>query len=131
MKIPSDRKIHNAGCFSAWLRNDGIGYSLVTAGSEVNLEDAEAGVEIIRSLDKGRQIPIIVDIRRIKSISKEARKHFAADRVRPSATAVGLLISSSVSRVIGNFFVQLNKPKVPTRIFNRPEEASEWLSRYK
>ena len=38
-----------------------------------------------------------------------------------------LVVGSPVSRVIGNFFVGLNRPKYPLRLFDDQEFATAWL----
>jgi hypothetical protein len=41
--------------------------------------------------------------------------------------AVALLMGSPVSRVLGNLYLGLNKPPIPTRLFTSEEEAKVWL----
>ncbi len=41
-----------------------------------------------------------------------------------------LLIGSPVSRVIGNFFMGLNKPIYPTKLFTDPQKAIRWLQTF-
>jgi hypothetical protein len=40
---------------------------------------------------------------------------------------VALLVGSPMSRAIGNFFIGLNKPLIPTRLFVSEPEALAWL----
>ena len=71
-----------------------------------------------------------IDMTAISEISKEARDYFANERTASIQRATALLISSPVSRVIGNFFMGLNKPISPTRLFTDPREAIKWLQTY-
>lgn len=107
------------------------GYILtkVKAGSEIRLEDAEGNTETVISLSKGSNFPILVDLREIKSISKEARDHFSMRGRKPNVTAIAMLVNSPVSKIIGNFFLGLNKPTVPTRLFTSQREAKNWISK--
>lgn len=43
---------------------------------------------------------------------------------------MALLIGSPVSRMIGNFFLGINRLRVPVRLFSDEAEALEWLKRY-
>ena len=43
------------------------------------------------------------------------------------ARATALLTSSPVSKTIGNFFMGLNKPLSPTRLFTNSDKAIQWL----
>ena len=70
---------------------------------------------------------VLVDMTKVTEISKEARDYFANERTASIQRATALLIASPVSRVIGNFFMGLNKPISPTRLFTDPHRAVEWL----
>jgi hypothetical protein len=82
----------------------------VKPGSEISREDAKENTEAVIRLSGGKNFPILVDLRQIKSISKEARDHFSMRGRKPHITAIAMLVNSPVSRIIGNFFLGLNKP---------------------
>ena len=46
---------------------------------------------------------------------------------RRARVAIALLVGSPLSRVIGNFFVGLNRSTFPLRLFTSEEEAIAWL----
>ena len=46
------------------------------------------------------------------------------------ATAVALVVDTPVSRVLGNFYLGLSKPHIPSRLFNDEAEALDWLKRF-
>ena len=73
---------------------------------------------------------VLIDMTAITEISKEARDYFANERTASIQRATALLINSPVSRVIGNFFMGLNKPITPTRLFTDPDKAIQWLHTY-
>ena len=70
-----------------------------------------------------------MDVRstQVTEIAKEARDYFANERTAAIQRATALLTNSPVSRVIGNFFMGLNKPISPTKLFTDPQRAIEWL----
>ena len=72
--------------------------------------------------------PCLVLMGETRGIERDARTYFAHhdDNARVT-TLAALVIGSPVSRVIGNFFIGLSKPKFPTRLFNDVEEAETWL----
>jgi hypothetical protein len=70
---------------------------------------------------------IFNDMREIRSITREARLFASSADAIQVVKAVALLIGSPVSRVIGNFFLGINKPPYPTRIFTSEAEALSWL----
>ena len=89
--------------------------------------DAQERVRDILGKAKTR---VLIDMAAISEISKEARDYFANERTASIQRATALLISSPASRIIGNFFMGLNKPISPTRLFTDPREAIKWLHTY-
>jgi hypothetical protein len=110
-----------------WLAKDSIGRYVAIPGAEVTLADAEEIHHAIVDLYHGDTHPLLVDIRDVKSASREARQYFAGGRDIETTTAVALLVRSPVSRVIGNFFLGLNKPQFPIRTFDSEADALAWL----
>ena len=89
-------------------------------------ENIDAQERIRNSMNK-EKTRVIIDMCAVFEISKEARDYFANERTASIQRATALLIGSAVSRIIGNFFLGLNKPITPTRLFTDPEEAIKWL----
>ena len=116
--------------FTTTLDKRGFILSKVHPGSEIGLNEAKGNTQAVIDISGGANYPIFVDIREIKSISKEARDHFSMRGRKPNVTAIAMLVSSPLSRIIGNFFLGLNKPVVPTRMFTSETEAITWMIRY-
>ncbi len=76
---------------------------------------------------KREKTRVLIDMTSTTEISKEARDYFANERTASIQRATALLIGSPVSRVIGNFFMGLNRPVSPTRLFTDPQKAIQWL----
>ncbi len=74
--------------------------------------------------------PMIIDIKSIKSISKSSRDFLASEKGSEGIIAAAFLIDSSLGRVLGNFFIQINKPLKPTKIFTDEIKAKKWLAQY-
>jgi len=99
-------------------------------GDQVNGEFARENIDAQESVRDGlnkAKIRVLIDMTAVTEISKEARDYFANERTASVQRATALLIGSPVSRVIGNFFLGLNKPISPTRLFTDSEEAIQWL----
>ena len=101
--------------------------SRVAPLAEVELEHARENTRVVRELSGDEVYPILIDIRKIRSISKEARDHFAMRDRKPGVVAIAMLVSSPLSQIIGNFFLGLNQPAVPARMFNDKLKAEEWI----
>lgn len=118
-------------CYFTWMGEDGIARTKVKAGSEVVLEDAQENSLVINSFYVDRKFPLMIDARGIKSISRDARNFFTTNGRETNTLAFGILIDSSISKVVGNFFLGINKPAVPTKLFQDEINAEEWLQKFK
>jgi hypothetical protein len=97
------------------------------AGAEVTLADARDNVALCLRMNAGKRRPVLVDLRVVKSQTADARAYLAGPEGSEVCQAVALLIGSPLSRVMGNFYLGLNKPEVPTRLFTSEQEAQAWL----
>ena len=113
--------------FETTLDPRGFILSRVAPLAEIELDHAQQNTRVVRELSGDQVYPILVDIRKIRSISKEARDHFAMRDRKPGVIAIAMLVSSPLSRIIGNFFLGLNHPAVPTRMFTDRDKAEEWI----
>jgi SpoIIAA-like len=110
------------------LGSDGIARIRYEVGDIVNEDRARATIVELKSLTSGKRLPVLVDIRKMKSVTREARVVFgnAAD----AFSALALLADSPRTQLIANFFIGLSRPKVPTQMFTDEEKALTWLRRH-
>ena len=59
-------------------------------------------------------------------MSKETRDVFARQE-RSSVSAIALLLESSLQRTLGNLYLNVSHPTIPTRIFTDERLAVLWL----
>lgn len=110
--------------------NDGIARTKVKPQSEITVKEAKENSDAVNSLHSETNFPLLVDARNIKSMTKDARDHFSMNNRASYVNAFAILIDSPLSKIIGNFFMGLNKPRVPARLFTEEEEALLWLRGY-
>jgi hypothetical protein len=94
---------------------------------DVTVEDMKQFAEDLIKLSGGKKLLIFIDMRKIRSITRDARLFASNAGAIQVVRAVALLIDSPISRVIGNFFLGINKPPYPTRLFTSEVEALSWL----
>lgn len=76
---------------------------------------------------EGKNYPLLVDGRMIKTITKEARDILSSEDAMVNVTVCALVADSMVGTIIGNFFLRINKPALPIKLFTNMEEAKAWL----
>lgn len=111
------------------LDDDGIIRTRMQPGVfDLELADAQDVIRAVTTVSGGVRRPVLVDLRELRSMTRECRKYFAGPETAAAEAAVALLVVSPVGRAVGNFFMGLNKPLVPTRLFTSEPEAMVWLS---
>ncbi|MEO9533600.1 MAG: hypothetical protein ABJF27_09930 [Crocinitomicaceae bacterium] len=116
--------------FVTWMGDDRIVRTVVKPGIDIGISEARKNSEIVNSLIVEGKSPLIVDNRKIKSITKEARDHFSIKDRETNVSAIAIIIGSSLSRMIANFYLGINKPKIPVKLFNSEEKAVKWCKTF-
>jgi hypothetical protein len=62
------------------------------------------------------------------SYTSEARKFAASEEVNKNAIAKAIVAKSLPMRLTAAFFINFNRPSVPTKLFTNEEEAILWLN---
>lgn len=134
MEVPEHAtNVKNLTTYWTWMGTDGIARTKVKPMAEVTLPEAQENSMAVNSFINvtGKKYPLLIDSRNIKSISKEARDYLSIQNRETSITAFAIIIESPLSRIIGNFFMGLNKPSVPARLFTNEPDAVKWLEQHK
>lgn len=109
----------------------GIMHQTYEDNVELYSKDSQAEFEIYRKeYCQKTPRPILVDIRNIKSVSRESRNIYSSQETGELLSAAALLIGNPVSRIIGNFYLGINKTVMPVRMFTSDREAGDWLKNY-
>jgi len=115
---------------SHWLR-DGILISRANSALVMDVDEAREITKIYKALSSLPR-PILVIFSRGGSQSRACRDYFSNDPDHLTTySAVALVAGSPVAKVLANFFMGLNRPQRPTRMFTDPTEARAWLEQFK
>lgn len=121
----------NIRCGKIYWKTDDVLCFEIGKDIYMEVEDAKESAEKIKeiALAKGVKVPLIVDMRQLKGISKAARQ-FYSDDDSPQTKACATLVNSGLTRIIANLFLGLNKPKTPLKLFTAEQPAIEWLGKF-
>lgn len=78
---------------------------------------------------KTKEYPFIIHIESVKKITKEARDYLASEEGCKRVTHSAIIVNNYITKIIGNFFISISKPIIPTKLFNNKEDAISWISR--
>ncbi|MFT2007917.1 hypothetical protein ACMA1I_04515 [Pontibacter sp. 13R65] len=109
---------------------DGILECYVKEIELLDLPAAKVCVQDRLEFIQNKSYPSLFDITKVKKSTKEARD-FMADQGNELVTASAILVTSPVLRMMANFFISVNKPKNPSRMFTDKQAALEWLAQFK
>ncbi len=123
-------KVINTRSGKVWLTEDGIIRQNVVPHTDFTLQDAQETIAAAVKLSEGKPLPMLVDLTGLKSITKEARNYFGKEVTSHNLSAVGLLFTSAVTQVLGNFFLRFNRPEIPVKLFNSETQAIRWLKEF-
>ena len=109
------------------LREAGILQARLFNDVEINLERAKEYHSLVEYLSRSQPHVTLIDITGISSMTPAARKQLQeASSEWGKTIAVALVTNSFTARVIGNFFLSINKPSYPIQIFTDSLVAHQW-----
>jgi hypothetical protein len=109
------------------LRKDGIIQIHYHEGVEINPPLQDRVMKIFIELSGGIKRPFLFTAMEYVTVTKEARSHaIEMESVYP-ALASAVVAHSTAYRIIANFYLKVNKPKTPYKVFSTEAKAVEWL----
>lgn len=115
-------------CFNVYYENGIIITEFLIP--HVEFEHVDLAVKKRLELFGSMNLPMLSDIRRLKSGTREAKLRITEKDAGIGVSAVGVLINSHVQKVIMNFVGQVYKAPTPYKIFTNREKAIAWLRKY-
>lgn len=109
-----------------WLTEPVLGI-YIKGPSSLDTEDTDAIFKAFDVLGVVAPTPLLADIRRLRGVSLGVRTHMSSERAGRYLSRVALVADSPLTRTIGNFFMRLDRPPFPVRIFDGDDEALSWL----
>lgn len=109
------------------LREQGLIQARVLHGVEIDIEKARIYHGLVEHLSHGEPHCTVIDLSGITGITTQARKFLQEVSSEWGKTvAVGLITNSFTSRILANFFLSVNKPSYPIRVFTDALQAKQW-----
>lgn len=94
---------------------------------EMNEAIAQILVDERKKITNERDCYVIIEAGKVKKISKKERDYMASDVATQNLLGAAFILKSPVQKMIGNFFLSFNKPKVKAKIFLNKEDALNWI----
>lgn len=120
----ADMRLSTADGYAEVVQDDGHVRIVLPVGAVITGGIAATAAREFADLTGNSLVPLLLELTGVESLTRTARGIFAAAR---NASAVAVLGSSQVDRVIANFLLGGDLPPCPTRYFSSRDEALEWL----
>jgi len=111
-------------------REDGIMEVVFGDNELLTEENCKELVEAYRSVLRNKKMPILHIAGKYMNVTKEAREFAASEEGLEFSLAEAFVFNSLPHRIIANFYINMNKPNVPTKFFKTKAEAEVWLKTF-
>ena len=128
--IQDYKKIETTTCF-IYKDEQNVIHVIIKDGVVIDYYDALDQYLVIKNLSDNKPALKLIDGRCKWVVQKKGRQFFAGKEVKEKTIARAILVNSAIRKVLLNFFNELNKPEVPTRVFTNYDEAYAWLMQQK
>ena len=129
MKLEPSSESREVECAFLWKLNKHMVLVRYKDGVHLAVEDAKAVIDGCIDLMEGRKFLAVVDARNMGgTLAKKAGDYFAHDeKFNSYLAAQALVVNDLAIKLIARFFIKLNEPIRPTKIFEDIEDAMVWL----
>ena len=111
-----------------FVRDDGCVVTRIRTGAQQSLADAQENLSATIAACGVERRPLLVDISRCLPLEPEVRHFYTGEILVRSFLALGLLVEASpFGRMMGNVYLRIARPGIPTRLFAQEATALEWL----
>jgi len=113
-----------------YLRADGIMHLIISPEKEETVELAKKMVKKMGEMVNYRPVPVLARHEEFALPGKANRDFWANADSCPYSKADAFIINSTAMKLIANFYLSINKPQRPTRMFTTEEDAIKWLKTF-
>lgn len=130
MKTAVKTEVKKFENYSILIREDGIVQIEIIPDSEISVDEIIEGTNFVLERLDSIKAPVLFIANEFSLPSKESREYLAKKESLPYSLADAYVINSFPQKIAANFYLKVNKPARPTKMFNNKEDALIWLKTY-
>jgi hypothetical protein len=96
---------------------------------EIFIEDLHQILDAQKELS-GQRLPILIYGGKYSTTNVEVLKYISKNENMPYSKASAFVTNSISQKLLGNFYLKIQRPERPTRFFNNKQDANSWLKQY-
>ncbi len=108
------------------LRSDGIVHVHYAKDTTLDIQLQHNNRALFKDITQNKKLKFLFTADEGFTLSKEAREK-AKLEINPSVSAYAIVASNLAYRIIANFVLKVNRPKVPFKLFGSIADAVKWL----
>jgi hypothetical protein len=116
--------------YSILIREDGIVQIEIIPDSEISVDEIIEGTNFVLERLGSIKAPVLFIANEFSLPSKESREYLAKKESLPYSIADAYVINSFPQKIAANFYLKVNKPTRPSKIFTNTNEAIKWLKTF-
>lgn len=109
------------------LKSDGIVYVVFKDNTTLDIDLQIEMLNVYNEITRGTLTPFLFEAKDGVEITKEARHNAIVMEDKTPCKVTAVIVQNIAYAMIANFYMKFNKPKRPFKVFNKREEAIEWL----
>jgi hypothetical protein len=107
---------------------DGVVTVRIQPGVHQSMANAEENLGAALGERDGRRRPLLIDMRGARPLDAEVRHFYSGQVLIDGFLALGLLVDANPLGVtMGNVYLRVARPGIPTRLFTSEDRAHDWL----
>ena len=99
----------------------------VTQNITIGKAEAIQITDQIGVLTNGKKYPVLMTGHEFAQVDKEGREYSASEAGLRFTIADAIIVKNLAQKILAGFYLRINKPRKPTRVFKNENEAIEWL----
>jgi len=107
---------------------DGVLSVHIRTGAAQSIANARENLSAALEMGAGQRRPLLVDISEALPLDAEVRHYYSGQVLVDGFTALAMVIHASpLGRMMGNVYLRVARPGIPTRLFHEHGDARAWL----
>ena len=107
---------------------DGVLSVHIRTGAAQSIANARENLSAALEMAAGQRRPLLVDISEALPLDAEVRHYYSGQVLVDGFTALAMVIHASpLGRMMGNVYLRVARPGIPTRLFHEHAGARAWL----
>ena len=111
---------------------DGVLSVHIRTNAAQSITNAKENLSAALEVGAGQRRPLLVDISEALPLDAEVRHYYSGQVLVDGFTALAMVIHASpLGRMMGNVYLRVAKPGIPTRLFAESAHARAWLMTFR